>query len=91
MQKAPTRQWAPWRLQAPWFEQPDCLASYDGPWQNMPRWIDVADPQHKVLVRNLRKEARQLLVLIDESVIEDIDDEAFLEQLRELGYLGDDD
>jgi arylsulfatase A-like enzyme len=87
--KAPTRKFAAWRLQAPWFERAECLATLDGPWQNMPRWMDIADPNNAALLGNLRDEAQRVMDSVTGLVIEEITDEAYLAQLRALGYLGE--
>jgi len=88
--EAPSRPFVGWRLEAPWFEQPECLAAYAGPWQNEPRWIDAGDPQNQTVLRNLRGELQRTVeVLQAQPPIEEIRDAAYLQQLRELGYLGD--
>jgi len=91
VKKAPTREWVGWRLKAPWFQQAECMASFVGPWQYQPQWIALDDPEQQPVVGELRSQAGRLMDTIRaQPPIEEIVDADYLQQLRELGYIGED-
>ena len=85
----PTRDDAPWRLEAPWFLQPECLAGYDGDAPTVPRWLTPDRPEARAACERLRVACNDTLFVTLRGAPEptEIRDEAYLELLRQLGYL----
>ncbi|MFT7462847.1 MAG: hypothetical protein ACI9EF_001189 [Pseudohongiellaceae bacterium] len=87
---APTREVAAWRLLAPWFQQPECLATFESLWDHQPQWLDMRAPQQQSLADELRAQGQQVVdMVIAQLPQEEVDDPDFLEQLRQLGYIGE--
>ncbi|QDU68011.1 sulfatase [Engelhardtia mirabilis] len=85
-----TREFAPWRTEAPWFVEPECLVTYAAPppgWQ--PTWLDVGAAENaKVLQRMRRSMEERDKQLIRFGAGFRIDDPELMEKLQQLGYTG---
>ena len=85
-----TREFAPWRTEAPWFIEEECLVTYAAPppgWQ--PTWLDVTSPEHAKVMQRMRRamdERQQNLQRFGPGFR--IDDPELMEKLQELGYTG---
>lgn len=83
-----TREFAPWRTEAPWFVEKEGLVTYASEppgWQ--PTWLAVDAPEHAKTVERMRRaiDKRQATMLRFGPGFH-IDDPALAEKLRELGY-----
>ena len=77
---------APWRADAPWFLEKECLARYPGPSATSLEWLEPTGAAHARLRDATRAWLAGLGQLRQSTRIEDPE---LLEQLRALGYLGD--
>ena len=78
---------APWRADAPWFRDPECLATYDDEVPTRVRWLDPTAPEHAGLTRELRERTLALLrAMGPPGSIDEIQNDKLDEQLRQLGY-----
>ncbi len=84
--QAPTREDAGWRLEAPWFTEPELLCEYGGQRATTPVFLELSG--------ELRKEANRMASEIDATHASlrefgqgvEINDPALLQALEDLGY-----
>jgi arylsulfatase len=77
---------APWRADAPWFREKECLARYPGPSRTAVEWLDLEAEQglRLRLNRALKDYLERLGPLVQSTRIED---EELRAELDELGYV----
>ncbi len=82
---------APWRVEAPWFQRKQALASYPHDVRTQVEWISPQAPENRRLVRHLRTLLEDFMAALGTPVEQaSILDPALEEQLRQLGYVGED-
>jgi arylsulfatase A-like enzyme len=87
--EAPSRKDANWRLQAPWFLQQECMATYVDDAPSTPSWVELVGADRDAPGAALRTAGRRTLADAIKGAEEgtEITDPAYLQQLKELGYL----
>jgi len=86
-----TRKEAPWRAEAKWFREREVLAAYPDEAPTQPSWLDLRGGRNSELKLRFREDVKHILqTLTAVPSPEEIEDEAFLEELRDLGYLDSD-
>ena len=79
----------PWRADAKWFLERECLADYEPSDPTAVRWLNLADPAHAAVAGVLRAEMKAVAKAFEDAGGAVIDDPELAEQLRALGYVPD--
>ena len=78
---------APWRAEAPWFQRPQCLATYDPDVPTRVRWLKPQAPAHRPVTVALKTELERFLGALGPlPEPEEITDPDVLASFTALGY-----